>query len=136
MTLLQMHLVAASAWLGLVAAEAVIELTAKDRATRQFVAEAHKKIDLLFEGPLVAIVLLTGSVLLYRVWPDVSPLMLGKIALGLVAVVANIICIKWVVGRARAKDDDEFFGYARKISLSGYTIPLAVLALVIGLYGG
>jgi hypothetical protein len=84
--LLQLHIVAASAWLGLVAAETVIELSAKERVTRRFVADAHKVMDLYFEGPLVAITLVTGSMLLMRLWPHASALLLIKIVAGLVAV--------------------------------------------------
>ncbi len=135
MTALQIHVVAASAWLGLVAAETVIELMAKDRMTRRFVARAHKTIDLYFEAPLVAIVLVSGSLLLYRLWPDLSLLLIVKVVAGSIAIVANILCIHWVLGRARAKDDDEFFACSQKISWTGYSIPLAVLALAVGIYG-
>jgi len=135
MTILQIHIVAASAWMGLIATEVVIELLAHDKTTRRFVAEAHKRIDLFFEGPLVAIVLLTGSVLLYRLWPSTTPLLLLKVGIGLIAVVANVVCIHWVLGRARAKDDGEFYTYAKKVSWTGYTIPFGLLALALGLYG-
>jgi len=135
MTVLQIHIVAASAWMGLIAAEVVIELLAHDKTTRRFVAEAHKRIDLFFEGPLVAIVLLTGSVLLYRLWPSTTPLLLLKVGIGLIAVVSNVVCIHWVLGRARAKDDGEFYTYAKKVSWTGYTIPFGLLALALGLYG-
>jgi hypothetical protein len=135
MTILQFHIVAASAWMGLIAAEVVIELLAHDKTTRRFVAEAHKRIDLFFEGPLVAIVLLTGSVLLYRLWPSATPLLLFKVVIGLIAVVSNAFCIHWVLGRARAKDDGEFYKYGKKVSWTGYTIPFGLLALALGLYG-
>jgi len=135
MTLLQLHVVTASAWMGLIAAEVVVELLAKDRSTRRFVAEAHRRIDLYFEGPLIAAVLATGSVLLYRLWPSATPLLLIKVAAGLIAVVSNAVCIRWVVRRARAEDDDEFIELDRKVSWTGYTIPFGVLALAIGLYG-
>jgi len=135
MTVLQIHIVAASAWMGLIAAEVVIELLAKDKPTRKFVAEAHKRIDLFFEGPLVAIVLLTGSVLLYRLWPSTTPLLLLKVAIGLIAVVSNIVCINWVLGRARAKDDREFYEYGKKVAWTGYTIPFGLAALALGFYG-
>jgi hypothetical protein len=135
MTILQIHIVAASAWMGLIAAEVVIELLAHDKTTLRFVAEAHKRIDLFFEGPLVAIVLLTGSVLLYRLWPSATPLLLLKVVISLIAVVSNVVCIHWVLGRARAKDDGEFYKYAKKVSWTGYTIPFGLLALALGLYG-
>ena len=79
--------------------------------------------------------LFTGSLMLYRLWPNASPLLLAKVAAGLVAVVSNIVCIRWVLGRARAKDDFEFSRWAQRISWTGYTIPFGVLALAIGLYG-
>ncbi len=135
MTILQIHIVAASAWMGLIAAEVVIELLAHDKTTRRFVAEAHKRIDLFFEGPLVAIVLLTGCVLLYPLWPSATPLLLLKVVISLIAVVSNVVCIHWVLGRARAKDDGEFYKYAKKVSWTGYTIPFGLLALALGLYG-
>ena len=135
MTILQIHIVAASAWMGLIAAEVVIELLAHDKTTRRFVAEAHKRIDLFFEGPLVAIVLLTGCVLLYPLWPSATALLLLKVAVGIIAVVSNVVCIHWVLGRARAKDDGEFYKYAKKVSWTGYTIPFGLLALALGLYG-
>lgn len=135
MTLLQVHLVAASAWMGLIAAEVVIELLARDNATRRFVAEAHKRIDLFFEGPLVAIVLVTGCMLLYPLWLGATPLLLFKVAVGIIAVVSNVVCIHWVLGRARAEDDSDFYQYAKKVSLTGYTIPFGLLALALGLYG-
>jgi hypothetical protein len=135
MTILQIHIVVASAWMGLIAAEVVIELLAHDKTTHRFVAEAHKRIDLFFEGPLVAIVLLTGSVLLYRLWPSATPLLLLKVVISLIAVVSNVVCIHWVLGRARAKDDGEFYKYAKKVSWTGYTIPFGLVALALGLYG-
>ena len=135
MTFLQIHIVAASAWIGLIAAEVAIELLAKDDTTRRFVAQAHKRIDVFFEGPLVTMVLLTGCVLLYRLWPDATPLLLIKVAAGTIAVVSNVICIHWVLSRARAKDDAEFYKYAKKVSWTGYTIPFGLLALGLALYG-
>ena len=39
--LLRVHIIATSAWLGLIAAETVMELMAKDKSTRLFVAKAH-----------------------------------------------------------------------------------------------
>jgi hypothetical protein len=133
--LLQLHIVAASAWLGLVAAETVIELSAKERVTRRFVADAHKVMDLYFEGPLVAITLVTGSMLLMRLWPHASALLLIKIVAGLVAVVSNIVCIRWVVRRANTDVDSDFVKLGRKITITGYTIPFGAAALAIGLYG-
>jgi hypothetical protein len=133
--LLTLHIVAASAWLGLVAGEVVIELTAKDRVTRKFVARAHEIMDLYFEGPLVVATLVTGSFLLYGLWPNVSTLLMVKILAAFVAIVSNVLCIRWVVLREKARTDEDFLKWAQKISTTGYTIPFGVAALLIGLVG-
>ena len=133
--LLTLHIVVASAWLGLVAGETVMELMAGDRDTRVFVAKAHQVMDLYFEGPLVLMTLVTGSVLLYGLWPDVSNLLMVKIVAAMNAVISNILCIRWVVFRAKAQTDRDFLQWAHKISTTKYTIPFGVLALALGLYG-
>jgi hypothetical protein len=133
--LLTIHIVVASAWLGLVAGETVMELMARDRDTRVFVARAHEVMDLYFEGPLVLMTLVTGSVLLYGLWPDVSIVLMVKIVAAMVAVISNILCIRWVVFRAKAQNDQDFLPWAHKISTTKYTIPFGVVALVIGMYG-
>lgn len=133
--LLRLHIIAASAWLGLVAAETVIELRAKERVTRRFVADAHKVLDLYFEGPLVAITLVTGALLLMGLWPHASAWLLLKIVAALVAVVSNVVCIRWVVRRANADAEGDFAEFGRRIAMTGYTIPFGIVALLIGLYG-
>jgi uncharacterized membrane protein len=131
--LLTLHIVVASAWLGLIAGEVVIELTARDRATKEFAAQAHRIMDLYFEGPLVLLTLVTGSMLLHGLWPDVSGWLLVKVVFGLVAVVSNIVCIRWVVFRARALEDEEYRRWNHKVSMTKYAIPFAIAALLIGI---
>ncbi len=133
--LLTLHIIIASSWLGLVAGETAMELSAKKRETKAFVAQVHRTIDIYIEGPLMSLTLITGAILLMNMWPEVSALLWVKVAAGLVAVVANIICIYWVVERARATDDAAFKSWAAKIRLTGYTIPFGALALGLGVYG-
>lgn len=83
----------------------------------------------------MSLTLITGAMLLVGLWPDVSALLWVKVAAGLIAVIANIICIHWVIERARATEDEAFKGWAAKIKLTGYTIPFAALALGLGIYG-
>lgn len=130
--LAQIHGAAAGAWLGVVAAETVLEFSGRDAPSRRLVAHLHAWIDYLFEGPLVAIVLVTGSVLLARAWPA-PPLLLVKAGAGLLAVIANIICIPLVLVRARATNDDEVRRLFRPIQLTGLAIPFGLLALALGL---
>ena len=123
-----------SSRLGLIAGEVVIELTASDRPTKEFTAQAHRIMDLYFEGPLVLLTLVTGSMLLHGLWPEVSGWLLAKVVFGLVAVVSNIVCIRWVVFRARALDDEEYARWNHKVSMTKYTIPFGVAALLIGIF--
>jgi hypothetical protein len=51
--LLQLHLVAVSFWLGVVAAEMVLEFSVRDAESRRTVAVVHGWIDLLVEIPVV-----------------------------------------------------------------------------------
>jgi hypothetical protein len=132
--LLTLHIVFASAWIGLVAGEAVIELTAKDRSTLEFVAKAHKLMDVYIEGPLVFLTLITGSFLLYNVWPNVTILSIVKITCGLAAIITNVLCIRWVVMRANAGNESDFKKWAEKVNYTKYAIPLALAALVIGIF--
>ncbi len=130
--LAQIHGAAAGAWMGVVACELVLESFGRDASSRRLVARAHAWIDLLFEGPLVAFVLVTGAVLLARDWPA-SPLLLLKVAAGLIAVIANLICIPYVRARARATDDAEVRRLFRPIQITGLAIPFGLLALGLGL---
>ena len=134
MTLVQVHFCAASAWLGVVAAESVLEQFGRDPASRQVVAKVHAWIDILFEGPLVAVVLITGGLLLARAWPA-PPMLMLKVAAGLIAVVANAICIPLVSARARTTDDSRIIRLSRQVRMTGLAIPFGILALAIGLAG-
>lgn len=131
MTLVQLHAATVCAWFGVVAAETVMELAARDAAARRFIAVAHSWIDRLFEGPLVLLALVSGGVLLARGWP-VSALMQVKIACGLVAVIANLICIPLVQARAAATDDARVRKLTTRIIITGSAIPFGIAAMVIG----
>ena len=134
MILLQVHIVAASAWLGVVAGESVMEHYGRDAASLRLIAQMHRWIDILFEGPLVAIVLVTGGLLLARAWPA-PPLLLIKVGAGLIAVIANSICIPLVHARAHSNDDARVRALTRGIKITGLAIPFGLAALAIGLYG-
>jgi len=134
MSLLTVHIFAASAWVGVLGCETVMELRMRSAEERRFVARAHKWIDILLEGPLVAAVLGTGSILLARAWPP-SPLLMVKVAAALIGVLANAICIPYVQARARTEDAGQAIQLTRKIALTGAAIPFVLVALVVGLLG-
>jgi hypothetical protein len=133
--LLQVHVFAVSAWLGLVAGETVMELHARDVESRRLVSQIHRWIDILLEGPLVATILISGALLLARAWPA-PPWLLVKVGAGLIALFANVVCIAWVQARARARNDATVLALTNKIAMTGYAVPFALAALLIGfIYG-
>lgn len=135
--LLRVHMMAASFWIGLIVVETIIELMAAKGSEKdlRFVTRAHKVVDTYFEGPVVAIVLVTGSILLYELWPNISLLLAVKVLAGLAAVVVNIICIYFVIARANAKDEATFQQWEKKVLEIGPWLPVAFVAFGIGLYG-
>ena len=135
--LLRIHIMAASFWIGLIVVETIIELLAVKGSEKglRFVTRAHKVVDTYFEGPVVAIVLVTGSMLLYELWPNISFLLAVKVLTGLVAVVVNIICIYFVLARASAEDEATFQQWEKRVLKIGPWIPVAYVTFAIGLYG-
>jgi hypothetical protein len=131
MTLLQLHFLAVGFWMGLLAAETVLEF--HPRASQPPFAIVHKWIDLLFEGPVVLLVLVSGALLLARNWPA-PPLLLIKAAAGLVAILANLYCFPLVLARARTTDAQRALVLTRRIKLTGAGFPFAIAAFAIGLY--
>ena len=133
MTLAQTHLMLACFWLGLLAAETVLELSGRDAVALRVMARVHRWIDTVFEIPVALAALATGLVLLSRLWP-VRPLMLIHVAAGAIPVAVNLICTIWVHARARdSVDDSGVAELTRRVRLTGLAIPLVVLALVIGI---
>jgi hypothetical protein len=130
--LTQLHLVTVSFWLGIVAAETVLEFCGRDAASRRTVAVVHRWIDVLFEVPVVIIVIVTGGLLLGRAWPA-SPLLLVKVGAGIIAVIANLLCIPLVHARWKETDDVRMRALTRQVKMTGLAIPFAIVALVIGL---
>ena len=132
MTLAQAHLMLAGFWLGLLAAETVLELCGGDAASRRTVALVHRWIDAFFEIPVAIAVLATGLILLARLWPA-PPLVLVHAAAGTIPAAVNIVCAVWVYARwKQSTDDARVVDLTRKVKLTGLAIPLVILALVIG----
>lgn len=96
------HLMALSAWGGLVLGEVTMELAGRrDEALQRAVARFHHAIDMWAEAPLLLLVLLTGGLLLFM-RQNVDAWLVVKVALGLTAVAANGACFLLVVRRGRA----------------------------------
>ncbi|MGD8357395.1 MAG: hypothetical protein PVG42_04995 [Lysobacterales bacterium] len=131
MTLLQLHFFAVSFWFGLLAAESVLELVGW-HGVELIIARVHRWIDLLCEGPAVITIFVTGGLLLTRVWPA-PPLLLVKIVLGSIVLLVNLYCVGLVFARAAEQDTTRFRRLTQKVRMTGYAIPLGLIAFVIGL---
>jgi hypothetical protein len=131
-TLLQLHFLSVCLWAGLLAAETVMELHPRSVQAAGPIATIHKWIDLLFEGPIVLLVLITGGLLLASHWPA-PPLLLAKVGLALVPIAANLYCIPLVLGRANTTDEDRARRLSRRIKMTGATIPFGIAAFIIGI---
>ncbi len=100
--LLPLHLTFVGIWLGCVLTEALFEraLLGKGRPQELILVALHKRVDLLVEIPAFMIVLVTGAFMLSAA--DTNPLLIIKIAIGLLAIAINIYCVWLVFRRASA----------------------------------
>lgn len=125
-----LHFGALCAWAGVVAVEGVLELADRDdgvHATR-----LHYLIDLFVEGPLLAVVLITGGLLWSQA--SMSALLAVKLGCGLVAVGANLVCLGFVVVRHRHRDDPAARRFwSRYVRGSILALPFALAAAYLGL---
>jgi hypothetical protein len=120
------------AWGGVLLVEFVLEGLGDDDASQAQAARVHFWIDVLVEIPILAAVLVTGGVLLSRVWPP-SHLHLIKIASALLAIGLNLYCAVMVVIRYRARADVKAVQrYRRRVRLSALGVPFGAVALYLG----
>jgi hypothetical protein len=127
------HLTVLGMWLGVVVTEVLFEFAASDPESLRAAARFHYKVDKYGELPIVLAVLVTGTMLAARAWP-LTPLHFVKIAASLVAVGANLICMRWVFQRRRIEDVNVLLGFRRRIwSLAAVGVVFATPALYLGL---
>lgn len=125
-----LHVGVLCAWAGVVLVEGIIELG--DRDDGATATRLHHRIDLLVEGPLLVAVLVTGALLWRRAPP--SPILHVKIGCGLVAVVANLVCLGFVLLRWRDRDDAVARRrWGRLVRGSIAALPFALAAAWLGL---
>lgn len=133
------HLIFLGLWGGAVLVELVIELHARGRAEREAVAsELHFWIDLLIELPLLLAVLGTGFALAAR-QPVFPALLTAKIALGLTAILANLICVGVVIQRRRevrrGASEPRVAVLSRRVRLTATPgLPAGLAALYLGFH--
>ena len=134
--LYKLHIIFLAFWAGLVAAESVMELIGRrNPEIENHVARIHFYIDMIFEGPVLLAVLITGGMMVSQL--PMTTLLAVKVAAGLTAVMANIVCLFFVVARKRALDTGANEDKIKKLTTWIFVTPLpgfpaAALALLIG----
>jgi len=128
--LLTLHLLFAGLWLGCVLTEALFEraLLAGGERNMLMLAQLHKRVDLLVEVPAFLGVLVTGAVM--AVGRELPGVLQTKIAIGLLAIVANLWCVVLVFRRLTAAgggDAAEFSRIDRRQHQWGAVVLLALL---------
>lgn len=125
-----LHLMCAAAWLGCILVEAVCEHSIEPTPPmRLFISRMHWTTDKAIEVPALAGVLVTGGLMLGRVQP--GPLLWAKIGLGLMAIVANLICVGLVVKRLRLARAGDFAGW-EQVDHWQHKIGAVVLLAMVG----
>lgn len=98
------HLIFLGLWGGCVAVEMVMEFSGlKPPEQRHHVAQLHYRIDVFVEIPILIMVLLSG-IMLFDAEKLSLPLYNLKIAMGLLPVVINALCVIPVILRKKASD--------------------------------
>lgn len=97
--LLPLHLVFVGLWLGCVLTEVLFEraLLGKGPEQELLLAELHKRVDLAVEIPAFVLVLVTGGLMLQSVPPSATLHL--KIGFGMIAILANLYCVRLVLMR-------------------------------------
>jgi len=127
------HLIVLSMWLGVVITEVLFEFTASDADSLRAAARFHYNVDKYGELPILAAILVTGSILGARAWP-LTPLHLVKIGLSLTALTLALICTIWVLRRRETDEVNALLRARRRIwTLATVAAIVATPALYIGL---
>jgi len=127
------HLVALGMWLGVVITEVLFEFAGSDADSLRAAARFHYNVDRFGELPILAAVLITGTILAVRAWP-LTPLHLIKIAASLVSIGSTVMCALWVFQRRQVEDTNVLLGFRRRIwSLAAVAAVFATPALYLGL---
>jgi hypothetical protein len=93
----------------------------------------HYLMDVAFELPLLAAVVVTGAVLASQAWP-LSLLHWTKIGAATIAVAANLWCVVHVVRRRRTGDLRAVRRHGRWVRVTASVgVPFAAVALYLGL---
>ncbi len=108
-----LHVLFAAAWLGCVLTEVVFErlLLAQGAALHPLLGRLHRRVDLAIELPLLAGVAFSGAVMLVAGAEAMDRLLTAKIAVGAVAIAANLWCVRLVLRRCAQAQAGDVSGF-------------------------
>jgi len=135
--LLPLHLLAVGCWIGCLVVETVVE-TSRDYGDEQpfLPAKLHRTIDLYVELPILALLFVSGFLLID--WSTLGGLLLVKVLCGTGAILANLGCAVVVFKRKRwadLRDADSVAAQNRNLQLvSALFFPLSLATLAIGIH--
>lgn len=132
--LLPLHLLAVGLWLGCVLTEVLFEraLLGKGRAQEALLADLHRRVDVYVEVPAFVLVLVSGGFMWAQNAGD--SLLHAKIALGILAIAANVYCVWLVFARAHAAQEGRWDDFARidvRQHRYGAVVLLGILAAIV-----
>ncbi len=132
-----LHLFFVAAWVSCVVVEGIFEHSIDDSpALRDFVTRLHWTTDKYVEIPSFSIVLVTGAILFAHATP--SPLLITKVAFGVLAIALNAVCVGIVLRRRRHVAAGDYAAWARidriQHKLGGVVAIAMLVALAIGGY--
>ena len=134
--LLSLHLLALGIWIGVVAAEFVIEFDGmKDDVSYIKAAKFHFVTDIWIEIPAFMIVLLTGVLMMKG--HHLEGLFLIKVIFGVLAVGFNIVCVYAVFRRRQYAMIGDIQGMRSTnpvMRLGSMIIPTFLVAFFLGMY--
>lgn len=134
--MLYIHLIAIAFWGGIIAVEIVLELFARRRPEYfELIAQIHYIVDLWIELPTILVVMVSGIAMLE--WSYLSGWFLVKIMGAMLAIIANLACVFFVIKRKQALalgQSAKAQNYKRIIDITPLVgVPGALMAFIIGM---
>lgn len=135
--LLGCHFLFAGIWLGCVLTEALFEraLLAGDRQSHLKLSALHVRVDQFIELPAIAVVLLTGALLLMQSAVLGTP-QLVMITAGLVAIAANLYCVSLVFNRQHAAQASDWTQFDQLDHLQHKVGAVVLIGLLVAIGAG
>ena len=132
--ILSIHIVSVGLWLGCVLTEALFEraLLGTGRENEKILAHLHRRVDLIIEIPAFVLVILTGTLMLID--RPMTTLLMIKVALGILAVVANAYCVRLVFLRVEYSNVGDWGSFERADNLQ-HKVGAIVLVSILGALG-